>query len=1220
MAPKTIAIHRHKVDPVSPIPVRKDDFPKSKHASSRDRPTSKLAVPSIASSSRSVATQESDLDELKSKYEETMQQMEKMKRENGQNNKRLIEMSGLVKSLQDIPIGYDKSDGNAFLNVQRKIEAIQFEMKQAKKRYDELRDEKTFQTDTIKAQESHIKAMETQIELLNERLEREQSDQQEQQQQTEEKQKATDELEQQIMLQDMEIMNLMGEIDNLRKRDKVHLHNEKKEPSKIGEDIKFLEVNNAAKYAEIKKMEEKLAKMREEQREQKMHQQSFLKQQSEERSGFVLQPTATTFAEISKLEEDMATLRLEQEKTNIFNTNAESEASAGKKPPLNRRRTSQPWSCDLAWQDSILDGDKQRDAELEVIANNDITYDEPSPPQTTPQEQKSLNLPILQAKKDVVVQSARKPKGSSAFNASDPSHPGASNQNSQCDDSIFGESVEEAEEPMTLQCGPLNCSSLDKPKKHKNPFHDSKEKDHSDTSVTEGSTMSSPDECDTSQDDDCETYGSSSVSEHSSKERKVELHHSDDGSVEAIELGSRRELRSVKSETTDEGASDNESSVGCSSAESTNGDFSNDSSFGEYTSGESTRTESRSILEQIPEEGEELEESDSEWGEGNDSVSLARTREEQVEDLLLEKQLKDALDKYEKLMSDYNGFVSKSDAKMKTLEEENKKLRNSPSTSFKFGTFETVIKDSDDKKRAKRLKSENKMLLKNMEKQNDIMMQTESKYEKLKQEHLAIVEELEQKKKRYDQLAMEFTDLTDRSMDVKSYARLEALHQAVVMKLADIGEENDKLERERDRAVDLLESKNIQIRAFDQAIAESNKVETDLIILQEVHEETVSELQNLADQYKELKHLHDKETENVENIEALQQEYASAMAEMEILKKSNAELSGIDSKLNESEVRVTVLEGELKKSKEDFMTVKKKSSARQGQLRDVIAQYKKLKQEHSDTCAKLSHLEVAINGSDNEVAIKEMRKMEDALEQAKKNSQEAIEAKEAREGDMRIVLEYYEKLKAKFDKLQEKYDGLAEATRHHSENPVDGEEKKEDMDSSDGDYNQVEAEELEKLLKESKKSLTGKEEEINKASEELEAAREQIKELEADKEQLQVELSTMKSELLLARREANKAVERKDNGQDHLRTAITDHHRLQQTYSSLQKKFEAVQAELEITKQQANAHEQAEKQARKRATSAHSQYKKLQEDHDVVVERLEKLKIEMTISRTDSKQ
>mmetsp|Transcript_25224 Transcript_25224/g.69562 ORF Transcript_25224/g.69562 Transcript_25224/m.69562 type:complete len:113 (-) Transcript_25224:185-523(-) len=112
----------------------------------------------------------------------------------------------------------------------------------------------------------------------------------------------------------------------------------------------------------------------------------------------------------------------------------------------------------------------------------------------------------------------------------------------------------------------------------------------------------------------------------------------------------------------------------------------------------------------------------------------------------------------------------------------------------------------------------------------------------------------------------------------------------------------------------------------------------------------------------------------------------------------------------------------------------------------------------------------------------------------------------------------------------------------------------------------------------------------------------------------------MKSELLLARREANKAVERKDNGQDHLRTAITDHHRLQQTYSSLQKKFEAVQAELEITKQQANAHEQAEKQARKRATSAHSQYKKLQEDHDVVVERLEKLKIEMTISRTDSKQ
>ena len=279
MWPKTIAIHKNAngIDPVSPIPVRKDDFPgdtdskksndgsgsgsgnissgrcssnsrtvsgsnfssrnqvssslsssststsKSKSKSSlSSKLSSKSKFKSSSSSSKLLlaSKQGMELDELKSKYEETKLKMEKMKKEKSENNKRLLELSGVVKSLQDIPIKYEKSsttttigiDGSSdFDNVQRKIVAIDTEMKKAKERYDELLNEKSFQTDTIVSQELHIKSMKDQIQELTQQAEKSNNN-------------TNGELEQTIQLQEQQIENLVGEIGELKKDDIVHVN------------------------------------------------------------------------------------------------------------------------------------------------------------------------------------------------------------------------------------------------------------------------------------------------------------------------------------------------------------------------------------------------------------------------------------------------------------------------------------------------------------------------------------------------------------------------------------------------------------------------------------------------------------------------------------------------------------------------------------------------------------------------------------------------------------------------------------------------------------------------------------------------------------------------------------------------------------------------------------------------------------------------------------
>merc|ERR1712194_634039 len=149
--------------------------------------------------------------------------------------------------------------------------------------------------------------------------------------------------------------------------------------------------------------------------------------------------------------------------------------------------------------------------------------------------------------------------------------------------------------------------------------------------------------------------------------------------------------------------------------------------------------------------------------------------------------------------------------------------------------------------------------------------------------------------------------------------------------------------------------------------------------------------------------------------------------------------------------------------------------------------------------------------------------------------------------------------------------------------------------------------ELERRMKECKELLESsswKDAKIATTMADLKSTKEHVELLESERNKLQVDLCTLKSQLLLARREVSKIEERKESREVQLRTAVANHHQLQQVYTSLQDKYEDTNTELEKSKQ-----------ITKRAANIHGQYKKLQSDHDVVVERLERLKIEMTIFR-----
>jgi chromosome segregation ATPase len=1304
MAPKTIAIRRPEVDPVSPI---RDDIVRRPSSSSRHnknsnsnrsgrtdstrsdtghhaRASSSEGImmdpaehdawrrlggdthPTTAQSNNTTATAEEtvtthstsstsaassttrelrqsvkkherELEELKEKYEEAKTKMSKMKQEKSANKKMLLEMSGLIKSLQEISVDYeqtkksqdDSSRHRSHLqNVQRKIQAIDMQMRAAKTQCGMLEEEKSLHTTTIKAQESQISALEDQIQFLVQRLE----------QQSQSNTQGQSELERIIQLQETQIWSLEGQISLLKRNAK-----ERK--------IDSMEKQNAARYQEIDALENKLASLRQAQNAHKIQ--------------------ASLIRSMSKSQDSQ-----DNEKSQMV---------------------TEEFKDDALFEEDASD-------------IQSLEKDSSTAPQPEENEQP--------AKISKSVKRAKKPFGKSARKKKSLSHGNMSVASGSTTLSAIEEETETASESASIPGTSRTSTS---------------ETTNDVTTMDDDNEASSSEEEDSSTDDSSTTCAESSTCVSTSaaerdQKRFVTVEPSEDGSVEVM---SHQEMETARKQE----------------AEDTSVDSADPSVYvGDINENEKGNDHKEQIADGVG--------------------------EPQPDKQHLHKELQVAKSRYENLKKDYNSIVSTSTDKMQKLEEEKRELLECQARALASAA---EVTESSSASIAK-LQRENDQLRKIVAQKEALVSLSETKFENLRMEHTQTILELKGKGTQNDDLfSSDSSSYDDRVVDIETYTRLEKVHEAVVMKLADLGEDNDRLEREHEVMKKKLQNLYMQLQSYDETVLELQKLKAAYRLLEEERDATLSKMERMEDHNRVRQN-------NSEETAILRLEYADALARIEVLEKTNEEFQNIETKYTASEVRVTVIGEELEKAKEKNKEQKKKLSERESQIREVIGQYKMLKQEHAQSQSKLKRLEKVIE-SDKQIAVKttksvgvnetsqtertsssaefsytkmaamtsqlvayesqinklqkqrdaaleEMKEMEGELQKAKDDSISAVEAKKTREKDLRIVLQHYEKLQKKYEattkdfgEMTQKYketvqkiDGLEAQINGAEKKPQDGqreieqlaywdaetsgetkysgkqeksEEKQQkeiseeaptldshfesegsekevdksqidDEDSSivqllhdmedlkrkkvnktaaqDMAYEEegissvgkakekdppssdppsrIEYDDMIRELEAAKESSDWKNEKIARVLCDLKAAHEQVEILEKEKSDLESDLSLLKGHLLISQRESSTAKERQENREVNLRNAIAKHHRLQQVYECLETKFNEVQEQLNAAHNETKRKEEEAKQARKRASGAHAQFKKLQVDHSAVLDRLEKLKQKLEMYET----
>lgn len=892
--------------------------------------------------------------------------MGRMKQEKDSNKKMLLEMSGLVRALQDISVDYERQGGDgarkgpssvsaassggidtALNNVQLKIQAIDQQMRHAKERCGLLQEEKSIQNGTIRAQESQIKSMEDQIKFLVDRLE----------QQSYSTSKEQSELERILQLQETQIHSLESQIDLLR-------------VSHAGRAVQDFEIRtlaetNANKYAEIDMLEEKLAALREAQNAHKIKA-SLLKNKQEQ--------------EEKEIEDGETAVKAMKEQEAILMTPEQLKEHQDHSSP---------------------------DSEKDLLA-----------------------LPTLVSKP--IARSARKKKyssfssGGSSNGSSSPKLEAISEDGESQFDSQSGHvrdgtaaSVAHLVRSASTEIGDPSGST-----------HSSSSSSSSHSEATSSaSSSSSP------------SLGGASVH---SQQRTIQMSLSEDGSVEVMTLCPEEDM--PKEPSIGNVMADDESSVAGSSGWSSR-------------SSRSLSVTNRGGPEEDGNDG------GLEWDTVSEGHSVGSDQNQGKRHLL--EQLEEARSRHDKLKQAYNIAVAESATKIDKLDQENKMLRGNHGSSLS-----SVAQVSEVPFQAGQLKEDNEKLSKELERQQALTALSNAKYEKLRVEHSKTLEELQSKSSRYDQLVEEYSNIATRTQDAENYRSLEQIHNAVVMKLADMGEDNENLQKERDAIKEQLNKAYSQLQEYDETVLFLENMKTSYSLLEKKYDSTSSQLQLLAEQHEHLKvnFIEEMTINTPEDHRRLQQDYAEAMARLEILQKSNEEFGDMDAKLSASEVRATMLELDLEQGNRKLLAAKKKQEERESQLKEVISQYKTLKRDHQETQLKLERLKKVVgsgwrvsivettnsipesrNSTDDSVATKsvamtakivayegqitklqqqrdsaleQMKILEEELEQAKKQAILAIEAKKSRENDLKIVLQHYEKLQNKYEATSKQFEDM----------------------------------------------------------------------------------------------------------------------------------------------------------------------------------------------------
>jgi chromosome segregation ATPase len=194
---------------------------------------------------------------MRAKYQEAKKQMDRIKEESSQNKRMLLEMSSVINALKDISIDYDLDEshtGTAILNVKKKVQAIDQQLKSAMMQCGQLEQEKEVQISTIKAQEDQIRTMEEQLFDLQKKLEESTAENK----RIIQAERDTSELCSTLKHQQRKIAALEDQVRmySMERNDTVH------------QQIEAYRGANDAKYQEITAMQEKLEMLRRAQNEQ----------------------------------------------------------------------------------------------------------------------------------------------------------------------------------------------------------------------------------------------------------------------------------------------------------------------------------------------------------------------------------------------------------------------------------------------------------------------------------------------------------------------------------------------------------------------------------------------------------------------------------------------------------------------------------------------------------------------------------------------------------------------------------------------------------------------------------------------------------------------------------------------------------------------------------------------------------------------------------------
>mmetsp|Transcript_14561 Transcript_14561/g.35388 ORF Transcript_14561/g.35388 Transcript_14561/m.35388 type:complete len:1488 (+) Transcript_14561:147-4610(+) len=387
---------------------------------------------------------------------------------------------------------------------------------------------------------------------------------------------------------------------------------------------------------------------------------------------------------------------------------------------------------------------------------------------------------------------------------------------------------------------------------------------------------------------------------------------------------------------------------------------------------------------------------------------------------MLQQELEEARSKLDKLCVEHRTDASVSTSKLAQLEEENKELRKSNMVALG-----SVAQVAEITARSESLTDENKELRK----------------------------ELEELRAEKEAMKNQLADIDNEK--AQSSDALEVMsrdHNMTVMKLADLSEDNAALEKELSATKAQLQKAFADLQGHDELLEMNERLRTEYEELVEEHETTKIFVERQTEKYTKLKLLHEQTIDGKlpKDSQKLQLAYSQALSRIEYLERANDESGDASAKLGASELKLTMKDDEMKKILEKNKSTEKKLAESQSCLKNLIVQYKKLEKEKAQTIAKLEKAEalhsdslqttsrVAANDNiveelkatllaskeqimqlekERDEAIERAESSETGVAKSKKDIRVALEGKNARENDMRIVMEHHKKLLSKYNEV-----------------------------------------------------------------------------------------------------------------------------------------------------------------------------------------------------------